>query len=143
MSEMSREKALEVLKILRFGTFEEIINTQEIVNEALDMAIDALNGEKICPVYSDGEVKQPCVNCLECDAEIPHSEWIPCTERLPENNDKCIVWCEWIDEEGYECGEHNVASCYNGHWYGKCLQYKVKAWMPLPEPYKEEGGESE
>lgn len=65
-------------------------------------------------------------------------QWIPCTERLPEENDRYVVWCEWIDEEGYECGEYNVASFYNGHWYGKHLR-KVIAWMPLPEPYKKEG----
>lgn len=46
MSEMSRREALEVMNILRFGTFEEVINTREIVNEALDMAIEALNEQR-------------------------------------------------------------------------------------------------
>lgn len=39
---MTREEALDVMNILRFGTFEEIINTEEIVNKALDVAIEAL-----------------------------------------------------------------------------------------------------
>lgn len=39
---MTREEALKIMNILRFGTFEEIIKTEEIVNEALDEAIEAL-----------------------------------------------------------------------------------------------------
>lgn len=27
------------------------------------------DNRKICPVYSDSEVKQPCMNCLECEIE--------------------------------------------------------------------------
>ena len=42
MSEMSREKALEVMNILRFGTYGEIINTYEMINDVLDVAIEAL-----------------------------------------------------------------------------------------------------
>ena len=73
---MTREEALEVMNILRFGPFEEVINTREIVNEALAVAIEALRTEKICPVFSDDEVKQPCINCLKCELERPHGKWI-------------------------------------------------------------------
>ena len=43
---MNREEALDVMNILRFGTFEEVINTREIVNEALDVAIEALKEKR-------------------------------------------------------------------------------------------------
>ena len=79
---MTREEALEVMNILRFGTFEEVINTREIVNEALAVAIEALRTEKICPVFSDDEVKQPCINCLKCELERPHGEWVSKPKRI-------------------------------------------------------------
>ena len=63
-------------------------------------------------------------------------EWIPCSERLPENNGNYMT----CDEKG------------NIHifWYDDCQKcpfniseyhtryYPVVAWMPLPEPYKGE-----
>ena len=63
-------------------------------------------------------------------------KWIPCSERLPENNGNYMT----CDEKG------------NIHifWYDDCQKcpfniseyhtryYPVVAWMPLPEPYKGE-----
>ena len=55
--------------------------------------------------------------------------WIPCSERLPDQNGKYLV-----------VGRQkaiNILKFDGGRWYGK---WGVVAWMPLPEPYK---GESE
>lgn len=89
-------------------------------------------------------------------------KWIPVTERLPENLDEVIV--TWVntnpasyykDIEGKPfCG---VAVFYNDDWYwyssftredleeyGMCENkliddsIEITAWMPFPEPYKEE-----
>lgn len=70
------------------------------------------------------------------------SEWIPCSERLPSENEEVLVCdkdgtmevCDletfgrgvglkWTDKNGYEC------------WLD------VVAWMPLPKPYGEHKGE--
>ena len=56
--------------------------------------------------------------------------WIPCSERLPEKNCRCLTtntawgafevdWNVWI----------------NGEWLYQ--NEKPIAWMPMPEPYKE------
>lgn len=78
---------------------------------------------------------------IEALKEPKQGEWIPCSERLPEEHGYYIVQTDGshnavidIAEYGkffrkpeYECvWEWNKAS-------------KIIAWMPLPEPYKEEG----
>ena len=60
----------------------------------------------------------------------PEQQWIPCSERLPEKNCRCLTtntawgafevdWNVWI----------------NGEWLYQ--NEKPIAWMPLPEPYRE------
>lgn len=54
-------------------------------------------------------------------------QWIPCSERLPDQNGKYLV-----------VGRQkaiNILKFDGGRWYGK---WGVVAWMPLPEPYKGE-----
>ena len=62
--------------------------------------------------------------------------WIPCSERLPEKDGQYLVtrWAGFLPKEmiidiaRYSCNEWHKA-------------YPIEAWMPLPEPYREEGGE--
>ena len=54
-------------------------------------------------------------------------QWIPCSERLPDQNGKYLV-----------VGRQkaiNILKFDGGRWYGK---WGVVAWMPLPETYREE-----
>ena len=65
----------------------------------------------------------------ELGRESAQSEqrWIPCSERLPDKNGKYLV-----------VGRQkaiNILKFDGGRWYGK---WGVVAWMPLPEPYREE-----
>lgn len=58
--------------------------------------------------------------------------WISVEDRLPEDNTRVLVYCEW------EC-EH-IALRRNNVWVGEVEVYnddEVLAWMPLPEPYKD------
>lgn len=58
-------------------------------------------------------------------------QWIPCSERLPEENTKIIV-----------CFAHGLVTAL-GFWDGLfhgVYDYTTEvviAWMPLPEPYRE------
>lgn len=57
-------------------------------------------------------------------------QWIPCSERLPDQNGKYLV-----------VGRQkaiNILKFDGGRWYGK---WGVVAWMPLPSPYREEATE--
>ena len=81
-------------------------------NEALEMAISALSENK--------------------------GEWIPVIERLPEFlMVKTLVSCE--DVNGLPINTMvAIYDAFNKTW--DC-EYKVIAWMPLPEPYKAESEE--
>ena len=65
--------------------------------------------------------------------ELPSAQqWIPCSERLPEVNERCL--CTY---------EFNEGTCVDFGLYTKRGWFVsgVTAWMPLPEPYKEERSE--
>lgn len=81
----------------------------------------------------------------------PEPEWIPCRERLPEEKDAGILKklgtkkrSEYVLATVEVKGERmTVTACtYDGkwHWDKKYAfpDFKVTAWMPLPEPFKEE-----
>lgn len=77
----------------------------------------------------------------------PQQRWIPCSERLPENEEQVLIYawnvhyvlakyreirtCDgvykmaWVTEDAYSTPRE--------------IKHKVICWMPLPEPYREEG----
>ena len=55
-------------------------------------------------------------------------QWIPCSERLPDQNGKYLV-----------VGRQkaiNILKFDGGRWYGK---WGIVAWMPLPDCYQGDG----
>lgn len=87
----------------------------------------------------------------------PGQRWIPCSERLPEEHESIwakakgtdrwaeAMWEKQSDEvivtELFEDGttRTDTACTHDGEWYVKVktVKRKIIAWMPLPEPYKE------
>ena len=68
----------------------------------------------------------------------PEQQWIPCSERLPEEGVEVMTTFEIISN-GKTCVEQGSYL-----YHGWCLAYdnlrlashiRVIAWMPLPEPY--------
>lgn len=71
-------------------------------------------------------------------AEEYHGGWIPCSERLPEDDSICIVTVE--------CPNNEIVVDYGWFdricvcWYVGMQEFRtsnVLAWQLLPEPYKE------
>lgn len=66
-----------------------------------------------------------------------HSKWIPCNERLPKHTGSYLV--TYVPPESYASFVLMLAyNAYTQRWQG---ELNVSAWMPLPEPYKEEADE--
>lgn len=97
-------------------------------------------GATVDPDMSKGQDVRFYVDCPLDDVE-PVRHWIPCSERLPENDAKCLVYTS----------DKRVCMA---RWYGKYDEqgawyiisdevpklYRIKNvpfWMPLPEPPKE------
>lgn len=91
---------------------------------------------------------------IHCDTEEEQkkvieqlsTDWIPVSERLPEST--LPVLCR-VKSTTISCTEtYIIGSCCNGCWFFQndtvgthsfpLSEYKVLAWRPLPEPYKED-----
>ena len=82
--------------------------------EALDMAVDALN----------------------------KTAWIPVSERLPGHDiDDIVLASVGYDVEFGKCNSNGVWEVWTGFHWDVCEL--VNAWMPLPEPYKPESENKE
>jgi len=73
-------------------------------------------------------IKNPFVWAAE--SELPNGGWIPVNVRLPEFNDIVLASTDSDYDE-----LKIILTVYNAEEYW--FNGKVKAWMPLPEPYKE------
>ncbi len=80
--------------------------------------------------YIDGYLK----------AKEEAQEWIPCSERLPENNCQCIVTAKVKHVDCYPDYEVDTADYTDGIFTtaNDCWWdiESIIAWMPLPEPYQ-------
>ena len=80
-------------------------------------------------------------NIVQEVAEEYNNGWIACSERLPEEPEEGLTDLDECDEyiAMIENADIPTALNYagNGEWYRDGEFYKVIAWQPLPEPYKE------
>lgn len=78
--------------------------------------------------------------------ELEKNRWIPVAERLPEEKENPITMDFYEYPVTYKVGDITdvrYRKFGRGHWWcglNNCDEYVI-AWMPLPEPYKEEGAE--
>ncbi len=71
-------------------------------------------------------------------AEEYNGGWIPCSERLPEDDSICIVTVEYPNNETVvDYGWFDRKSVC---WFVGTQEFRtsnILAWQPLPEPFKE------
>ena len=62
-------------------------------------------------------------------------QWIPVTERLPENGKKVLVYCK-ENKNDYEIGAYS--DTYRGFFVRQTCYENITHWMHLPQPPKGE-----
>lgn len=64
--------------------------------------------------------------------------WVPCSERLPEDDSICMVTVEYPNNETVV--DYGWFDRKNVCWFVGMQEFRtsnILAWQPLPEPYKE------
>ena len=84
-----------------------------------------------------------------CPAGVSMSQWIPCSERLPEYEERVLLSCEngdvfvgYLDRHTYfKAKQGGFERKYINKWWDYADEYdfdfdEITAWQPLPESYK-------
>ena len=96
-------------------------------------------------LYTDEKEAEAKARQLRNQRKRLKSGWIPVTERLPENDEYVLLSFE--NPSRSSVGRYVGDEKLGGAWYGgdcfgedTCLANDlfVNAWMPLPEPYRED-----
>ena len=87
------------------------------------------DGEKVVSVKSIDEAYDKIIKLPTIQSE---QQWISCSERLPENGHN-YLYCT-------DMGTVHMGFYFDGYGfeYGIKYGYDIVAWMPLPEPPKED-----
>ncbi len=90
---------------------------------------------------TDGCSRLKWTTLLKVRALVEHfpkaNEWVPCSERLPEKDGKCICTQDIYSLSNGKITRRMVESVefYQGKWR-RAKHLKVIAWQPLPETYQ-------
>ena len=81
------------------------------------------------------EIAASCVYNLP--SAQPEQQWIPCSERLPEHGGRYLISVlDGINRRTTVAPY--LPRCKAWAMNGRMAYWKVIAWLPLPEPYREE-----
>lgn len=93
--------------------------------------------EKESELHSSGLHEDEILDIIE--SQPPADQWIPCSERLPNNYDTCLITtgcCGEFVMMAYFDPLESEEWHYNDDDGWTHRMGNVTAWMPLPEPYK-------
>ena len=117
--------------------------------------------DKVCRILDDVLANRPTerdsliVAVWKAFDALEKQRWVPCSERLPEEETDVLVTRKFLGCKDGSHGWNNhippttyveVAQYFNGEWTALSDECKIArnrhtdpiAWMPLPEPYKGE-----
>ena len=97
------------------------------------------------PAADDNEINSLRDLLTLCRSPFRTLEWIPVSERLPDDMQRVLIWFEYYRYGDYNCMYQTYGFGYvcDGKWSpfinGETgwRDARIIAWMPLPIPYKE------
>ena len=112
------------------------------MNKAFDKILERLsNIHRVVKTDEDAEWNRAIYKSTEIVQEVAgeyNDGWIPCSERLPEDDYICIVTVEYPNNETVV--QYGWFDKKRICWYVGMQEFRtsnVLAWQPLPDPYKE------
>ena len=69
----------------------------------------------------------------DVDADVQPVRWIPCSERLPELNSRCVLL---YGNDNISGGYYRGNRTFDVDYGDKDVSTMVIAWMPLPASYR-------
>lgn len=125
------------------GGDAEILNEDfrpKYMQQCPDNGVDLISrADAICEVLVNDGIDN-IVNRIKA-LPSADAEWIPCSERVPKENEYVDNVCKYYLIQD-EYGDMHVAHLSGRGWETiesiKALGCDVIAWMPLPKPYREE-----
>ena len=138
---VSLEDHIKELNDLESAWKEKFIKAEKRTNEIFD--------ETMAKVANECKECKERLRILRPLAEAVQ-EWIPVSERFPEEYGEYIVTVRekysWDEEWDYKNDLAYYKGSYIGDWdtsidWKEGQEVEITAWMPLPEPYK--GGDAE
>ena len=112
------------------------------MNKAFEMIFDRLSKiRRLVKTDEDSEWNRAIYKSTEIVKEVAeeyNGGWIPCSERLPEDDSICIVTVEYPNNETVvDYGWFDRKSVC---WFVGTQEFRtsnILAWQPLPEPFKD------
>ena len=111
------------------------------MNKAFEKILERLEKERI--ILLENNIQQAIAlnfakGIIQEVAEEYNGGWIPCSERLPEDDSICIVTVEYPNNETVvDYGWFDRKSIC---WFVGMQEFRtsnILAWQPLPEPFKD------
>lgn len=116
---ISRQAAIDAVETIGFDFSDSGLSAAEI--------------EEVCEAI--GEVRQEWSRRIK---RLPSAQqWIPVSERLPEENTPVLLGVKFNDDFKYFVTARMDYNYWQG--LGRNIRGEIR-WMPLPEPYKEDKG---
>ena len=110
------------------------------MNKAFEKILERLsNIHRVVKTDEDAEWNRAIYKSTEIVQEVAeeyNNGWIPCSERLPEENQQVILQDFYgnITIEKMKIAD-GIEGFIDGDWWSSANNYV--AWQPLPEPFKE------
>lgn len=137
-----RDIAIGQLKELGYGLGEKIRTDKDTISRRAAIDLAHKNYDTILDFKSDGRTVadsfEDIINTLP--SVQPEQRWIPVSEGLPNGREEVIVSCH--DDSGdtpFDYSTSGWVTTDGKYWVvDNDINNFVTAWMPLPEPYKED-----